>query len=130
MNEHINEIFRFRSLPVYQESRSFRKIVKDYTKQSFPKEEQYALTSQLWRSLDSVVLNIAEGMDRFSGKGNSVFLNYSIGSLDEAVSCLDCALDDGYIGMELHEKFLSNASQIMRQLKALCATIRRNDRSN
>ena len=125
-----NEIFRFRNFPVYKESRIFRFQLKTYSKKHFPKEEQYNLTSQLWRSLDSILLNIAEGTDRYSGKSNSNFLNIAIGSLDEVVGCIDAAYDDGYMAKEQQMIFLTNAEQIMRQLKALCSAIRKNKRSN
>ena len=55
------EIFRFREFPVYKEAREFRKELKELSKKKFPKEEQFCLTSQLWRALDSILLNIAEG---------------------------------------------------------------------
>ena len=89
--------FRFREFPVYKKSREFRKEVKAFSKIKFPSEEKFCLTSQLWRALDSVILNIAEGADRGSDKDFAKYLNYSHTSLNEVVACLDCALDDHYI---------------------------------
>lgn len=53
--------FRFREFPVYKASREFRNALKALSRKKFPKEELYNLTSQLWRALDSILLNIAEG---------------------------------------------------------------------
>ncbi|KFF22442.1 four helix bundle protein [Chryseobacterium sp. JM1] len=54
-----------------------------------PKYELYELGSQLRRSADSVVTNIAEGYGRKSYKGDFIrFLIYSQASCDETVSHL------------------------------------------
>lgn len=126
----LNEIFRFRKFPVYNDAREFRKNLKKHSREHFPKEEQYNLTSQLWRSLDSVVLNIAEGSDKYTGRANSNFLNIAICSLDEVVACIDCALDDGYVSREDQVTFQQAAASIMKQLRALCSATRRSDRSH
>ena len=54
------------------------KLTKD-----FPKEEIYALTSQLKRASVSVPSNIAEGFGRQTDKSFNHFLNISRGSLNE-----------------------------------------------
>ncbi|PIR93496.1 hypothetical protein COT99_00300 [Candidatus Falkowbacteria bacterium CG10_big_fil_rev_8_21_14_0_10_43_10] len=43
--------FRFRDFQVYKDARQFVKELKNLSKIKFPKEEQYCLTSQLWRAL-------------------------------------------------------------------------------
>lgn len=128
--EEINKNFRFKTFPVYKDMRNFRKRIKDYTRQHFPKIEQYCLTSQLWRALDSVLLNIAEGSNRYTGKANSQFMNIAIGSLDESVSCIDSAFDDGYMDKEQQLAFQTEAIKILKQLRLLSSVIRRNNRSN
>lgn len=57
---------------------SIYKLTKD-----FPKEEMYALTSQLKRASVSVPSNIAEGFGRQTDKSFNHFLNISRGSLNE-----------------------------------------------
>lgn len=57
---------------------SIYKLTKD-----FPKEEMYALTSQLKRASISVPSNIAEGFGRQTDKSFNHFLNISRGSLNE-----------------------------------------------
>lgn len=67
---------------------------------SFPKEEIYALTSQLKRASVSVPSNIAEGFGRQTDKSFHHFLNISRGSLNEIETQLiiakelDFVLDD------------------------------------
>lgn len=121
------EFFRFRSFPVYQDVRQFRSDLKRATKTCFPNEERFVLRPQLWRALDSVILNIAEGSDRNSDKDFSHFLNNALTSVNEVVACLDCALDDGYMTPELHRAFLLRAEGLVRQLKAFLAKVRKDN---
>lgn len=90
----INKVFRFRQFQVYIDARKFDKELKDFSKRKFPKSEQFCLLSQLWRALDSIVLNIAEGSDRGTDKDFAHFLNVALTSLNEVVACLDVALDN------------------------------------
>ncbi len=119
----MKKIFRFRDFPVYKEAREFRKELKQLSKK-FPKEEQFVLTTQLWRALDSILLNIAEGSDRYSDTDFGHFLNNSLTSLDEVISCLDLAFDDGYIGQNEVNYFVSWAEKLASQLMAFSAVVR------
>src|SRR3990167_2558349 len=110
--------FRFRQFQIYKDSLQFQKELKDLSRKKFPKEEQFCLTSQLWRALDSIILNIAEGTDRGTDKDFAHFLNNSHTSLNEVVACLDLALDDEYITVEDHQKYLGNAEKLANQLTA------------
>ncbi len=120
-------VFRFQEFPVYKAARQFRKDLKDISKKLFPKEEQYCLTSQLWRALDSIILNIAEGSGRLSDVDFSRFLNTSLASLNEVVACLDAAIDDVYITGNDYDKFIERAENIFRQLKAFISKVRKDD---
>lgn len=82
---------------MYQDARKFSKEAKLFSKNKFPKYEQFCLLSQLWRALDSIILNIAEGSDRGTDKDFAHFLNTSRTSLNEVVACFDIALDNNYI---------------------------------
>ena len=119
------DIFRFREFPVYKEARAFRAELKALSKKKFPKEEQFCLTSQMWRALDSILLNIAEGSDRYSDIDFSRFLNNALTSVNEIVACLDAAIDDEYINESEHVKFLNWGENIVRQLKAFSSKVRR-----
>lgn len=110
--------FRFRRFPVYKEALQFRREIKELAKKYFPKEELYILFSQIVRAADSIVLNIAEGSDRGTDLDFARFLNNSLTSLNEVVGCLDLALIDKYITIELHREFLQKAGKLANQLSA------------
>ena len=61
------ELFYYRRLDVYKDAKQLAINVNEALK-SFPKEERYALTSQLQRASTSVMFNIAEGFGRYSSK--------------------------------------------------------------
>jgi len=118
-------IFRFREFPVYQDARAFRKLWKQRSKAKLSREEDHVLRPQLWRALDSVVLNIAEGTERYTDKDFSHFLNIALGSVNECVACFDCMLDDGYIGQGELDEGLHDAENLIRQLKGFAASLRK-----
>ena len=118
------DIFRFRRFPVYLLARDFRKDIKSFSKDNFPKFEKYILIQQLWRALDSIILNIAEGSGHYSDTEFSKFLNTALTSLNEVVACLECAYDDGYISEEKLNNFIGKAEIIAKQLKAFSSKVR------
>lgn len=121
-------VFRFREFPVYQDALDFRSELKRLSLAKFPKEAKFTLRPQLWRALDSIILNIAEGAERQSDRDFSRFLNISLGSVNEVAACLDCAFRDGYISAAELEISLNKAEQIARQLKAFLAKVRKDNR--
>lgn len=118
----LHKKFRFREFQVYKDARKFSKEVKTVIRQKFPLDEQFSLTQQLWRALDSIALNIAEGSDWGSDKDFARFLNTAQTSLNEVVACLDLALDSGYIDKE-HPDFVLKASLLVDQLTAFRRTL-------
>lgn len=124
--KNLNKTFRFRNFQVYQDARKFCKELKDFSKKKFPKEEQFGLLSQLWRALDSIILNIAEGADRGIDKDFALFLNRSHTSLNEVVACLDVALDMIYISAIDHNEWLLKSVHLVDQLTAFRKYILKN----
>ncbi|TSC55818.1 MAG: 30S ribosomal protein S23 [Parcubacteria group bacterium Greene0416_79] len=110
--------FRFRQFAVYQDTLNFQREVKLLSRKYFPKEEQFCLTTQLWRALDSIILNIAEGADRGTDKDFAHFLNIAHTSLNEVVACLDLALNNYYLTEQLHLSHLVAAEKLANQLTA------------
>lgn len=84
------------SLKAWQEAMS---LVKDVYKVTalFPRDEIYALTSQLRRAAVSVPSNIAEGAARNGHKEFLQFLSIARGSLSELETQLLIAKDLGYL---------------------------------
>lgn len=114
----IDKRFRFRRFRVYQDARKFVQELKNFAKKRFPKEEQYGLQSQLWRALDSVILNMAEGSDRSTDKDFAHFLNSAHTSLNEVVACLDIALDNSYITAQDNVMYIKKSADLVGQLTA------------
>src|SRR3989338_8755066 len=108
--------FRFRQFQIYNDARVFRNKLKRLSRQKFPKDEQFCLTSQLWRALDSIILNIAEGADRGTDRDFAHFLNISHTSLNEVVACLDLAVSNSYIPENENNIFLIRAENLANQI--------------
>ena len=121
----MNTIFRFKEFPVYKDAREFRIQLKLLSREKLPKEERFCMQEQLWIALDSILLNIAEGSERYSDKDFSHFLNTALTSLVEVVACLDALQDDNYISEEEYKSFTRSAENIYRQLKAFSAKVRK-----
>ncbi len=82
--------FKFEKLKVWQKSLDLADNINLVTK-SFPKDEMYALTSQMRRAADSICLNIAEGSTGQSNAEYIKFLRYALRSDVEVVACLHLA---------------------------------------
>ena len=89
--------FRFEKLEVWQEARKINRVIYRLTRK-FPREEMFAMTSQMRRASISVASNIAEGSGRNSDKDFAHFLEQAYGSLLEVASIFHLALDEGYVG--------------------------------
>lgn len=72
----------FEDLIVWQKAHQFVLATYKFTS-TFPKEEQYSLTSQFRRAAISVAANIAEGFKKRGEKDKGRFLNIAQGSLEE-----------------------------------------------
>jgi four helix bundle protein len=92
---------------------------------SFPKEELYALTSQLKRASISIPSNIAEGFGRNTDKSFSHFLAISRGSLYEVETQLLIAEDLGFITDEkLFAAILEEIEQQSKMINSFSKTLR------
>jgi len=88
--------FSFEKLDAYVYARDLVKNIYELQKQ-FPREELFALGSQVRRAATSITANIAEGSGRNSNKEKSHFIEIAFGSLTEVFSELQTAQDLGYI---------------------------------
>jgi four helix bundle protein len=85
-----------KNLDVYQISLKFVKEIYQLTK-LFPKEEQFALISQLRRAAVSVSSNLAEGAARISAKDKKRFYEISRSSLVEIDTQLEISMLLSYL---------------------------------
>ena len=90
---------------------------------TFPKEEQFGLTSQLRRAAVSIPSNIAEGQGRLSEKEFRYFLGQARGSLMEVETQLQIAQNLGYAEPAQVNEVLKACGEVGRILNGLLASI-------
>ena len=92
--------------------------------QLFPKEELYALTSQLKRASVSIPSNIAEGYGRNTKKSFSHFLDISRGLLLEIETQLIIANELGFItDHSLYKEILGQIEEESKMINAFSKTL-------
>ena len=110
----------FRDFDVYK--KSYECVLKIYKlAANFPKEEIFALASQIKRASYSIPLNIAEGYGRSFGSQTEFkrFLIIALGSADEMQVLLDICHDLGYISEAQHEELQNKYVEIAKMLQGL-----------
>jgi four helix bundle protein len=85
----------------------------------FPKEELFALTSQIRRAVVSITSNIAEGFSRQSYKEKVQFYSIAQGSLTEVQSQLLIARDIQYLKEEDYSMLAAQAIKVHKILSGL-----------
>lgn len=110
--------FRFEKLEVWQEARKINQVIYRLTKR-FPREEVYAMTSQIRRASVSVCANIAEGSGRNSDKDFAHFLEQSYGSLMELASIFFLSSDEGYVTEAELDPVLNEMERLAKRIASL-----------
>ena len=93
------EVFGYRKLIAYQKAKEIVKRTYKLLKK-FPSEERWAMCDQLRRASVSITSNIAEGVNRFSVKDKTHFIEMAYGSLMEVSSQFEIAEELGYVTPE------------------------------
>lgn len=93
------KIKSFHDLIVWQKGIDLVQKVYEVTK-TFPKEEQYNLSSQMRRASVSIPSNIAEGFRRKYNKEYKQFLNIALGSCAEVETQVIISAKLGYLKEE------------------------------
>ncbi len=120
-------MFKFEKLAVWQKSIEYADQVYLETK-SFPREEQFGLTSQNRRAAVSISSNIAEGSSRNSDIEFSRFIEIAYGSLMETVSPAQIAQRQDFIREGSCVQLYKSAEEIARMLSGLRNSLRRQSR--
>ena len=108
----------YRKLQVWEKSHQLTlELYKEL--KNFPKEELYALTSQMKRATSSIPMNIAEGAGRFSNKDFSRFLKIAYGSTNELEYQIILSIDLLYLEQQKGEYFMEKIQEIRKMLYAL-----------
>lgn len=110
----------FQELEVWKKAHAMVLATYRMTAASFPREEQYGLTSQLRRAMVSIPANIAEGFSRHSKADKIRFYNISEGSLEECRYYLILARDLGFVDST---KMLLDLDEVGRMLRSYSAAI-------
>ncbi len=111
--------FKFENLQVWNKALDLTDEIDQLTKRSFPKYELFILTSQIKRAADSVVLNIAEGCTGQSDPVFKNFLNYSLRSGIEVVSCLYIAKKRRIISEEDFQRLYLEYESLTKMITSL-----------
>ena len=82
-------------------------------------ENKHAVTDQLGRATDSLVLNLAEGARLRSGPSKQRSLDYAIGSCLECAACLGIAQIKGLLARVETDQQKQRLCEIMRMLVGL-----------
>lgn len=110
-----NKIRSFEDLECWKVGTELRRFVSQLVK-TFPKDEQFDLTSQMKRASRSVTHNIAEGYGRFHYQENIQFCRQARGSLYELIDQFIVAFDEKYI---TNEELIKGKEQINKSLALL-----------
>ncbi|PIQ15576.1 MAG: four helix bundle protein [Flavobacteriales bacterium CG18_big_fil_WC_8_21_14_2_50_32_9] len=110
-----NKIRSFEDLECWKVCTELRRFVSQLVK-TFPKEEQFDLTSQMKRASRSVTHNIAEGYGRFHYQENIQYCRQARGSLYELIDQFIVAFDEKYI---TNEELTKGKEQINKSLALL-----------
>ena len=110
--------FKFENLNVWHKSLDVSDEINELAK-TFPNYELYNLCHQIRKAADSVNLNIAEGCTGQTNPEFKRFLNYSIRSAIEVISCLFLARKKKYINEERFKYFYDQYETLVKMLTKL-----------
>ncbi len=115
--------YSFEKLSVWKSNRQFTKRLYSVTK-TFPKEEQFGITSQVRRATVSISCNLAEGSARVSNKEQNRFYEIAFGSAVEVVNLmilsndLEMLSDNDYVSLRNEiEKITFDISTLIKNNK-------------
>jgi len=107
----------FRKLQVWRKSHEFTLLIYKATA-CFPREERYALATQVRRAAASIPANIAEGCGRRTDADFARFLQMAAGSASELDYHLLLASDLGFFTKDEHHFMSERLNEIRKMLTA------------
>jgi len=105
----------FRELRIWQRSMNFVERVYKIS-EGFPNEERHGLRAQLRDCAISVPSNIAEGAGRSTNKQFRRFLEFAMGSVNEAQTQLELAIRLKYLKCSDDEGLVGEGLQIYKMI--------------
>lgn len=119
MDESYREV-SYHKLIVFQKAKQLVLLIYKLTK-NYPKDELFALVSQIRRAVISIVANIVEGYSKSSTKEYARFLDIAIGSAGELKIFLEISLELGYLNQEDYK----NADDLLTEVRKLLYTYKK-----
>ena len=107
----------FRTLKIWEKSHGFVLEIYKITS-SFPKQELYALTSQVQRAAVSIPTNIAEGCGKDSDAELGRYFKIAMGSSSELEYLLLLTRDLGYLVDKEYQDLSANLVEIRKMLNS------------
>jgi four helix bundle protein len=108
----------FKDLKVWEKAHQLTLDVYRTTTK-FPREEQYALTSQVRRSSASIAANLAEGCGRGSDAQFGRFVQIAMGSASETEYHLILCRDLNRLSKDDYERLRTQVEEVKRMLTGL-----------
>jgi four helix bundle protein len=115
----------FRSLKVWEKAHVLTLAIYKAT-EKFPKQEMYALTSQIQRAAASIPANIAEGCGKDSDSELKRYFLIAMGSASELEYLLLLAHDLGYLPNESYQNMNNDLVEIRKMLNAFIQRLKVN----
>ena len=114
----------FKALKVWQSSQDLTVQIYKIT-QTFPRDEQFGVTSQIRRASVSISSNIAEGCGRVSQAEFARFLEIAFGSACEVESLLLLCRRLGYLPEEQLKFVVPPTYELKRSLNSFIQKVKR-----
>ena len=90
---------------------------------SFPRREDFALTTQIRKAAVSIPANIAEGCGRYHTREFIQFLYVARGSLFELMTLLDLSRRSSYLDEDQYSRLRAMCEQILSGLSGLIRSL-------
>ncbi len=113
----------------YRELRVWRKAIKLAVEvyrvtDTFPKQEQFGLSSQMRRAAVSISSNLAEGSRRSTGKDYHRFVTVAFGSASELESQVIIAAELGFLNISQRSQLFDSLIDVSKMLSGLERSLR------
>ncbi len=122
-DEAVKTLLRFEDAEVWRCSINLSKSIYNLTR-TFPSAEQFGLTSQIKRAVNSVSANFAEGFGRYSRKDKHHFYTIAYGSLLETKNFLYLAKELEFCEDESIYPIIREIESVQKQFNALMKVLR------
>ena len=112
----------FTQMPVWTKAMDIA-VEVFFISDSLPKKEDYALTSQIRRSAESISANISEGFGRAGSRDKTMFYKYSRGSANETKNHLIYGNLVKYFETEKSQPIILKIESLIHELNKIIKTL-------